>query len=72
VSEQDDIDREISRGAGRESACGQKIRYGSRLEATPHAYHITQHHDGAKELEPYACYWCGGYHVGGRYLSDER
>jgi hypothetical protein len=62
---------EAATRSGEARSCGTKIRYGTIAEATTAAYRVTEMNAGSKELEPYPCPWCNGYHVGRAYSDAE-
>lgn len=60
---------DVSRLCGKNSACGNKIDYQS--EATAQRSADVMLARGSKNLEPYPCYWCNGWHIGGTMTVEE-
>lgn len=56
-------DRELALASGEERACGKKIRYANMVLATKAAYNLEVKSPG-ETLDPYACPYCGYYHIG--------
>ena len=56
-------DLALALASGRERACGQKIRYSTMVHATKAAYNLEVKSPG-EVLDPYACPFCGFYHIG--------
>jgi len=57
----------ISKKTGRDKACRDKIRYQGEMiavRAANNANYAFEELDHA--LEPYPCFWCGGWHIGRR------
>jgi len=57
------------RRAGREATCGTKVDYKSEPSAFKAA--VAMMAKGSKELEPYPCPFCGGWHIGRKMSEDE-
>lgn len=53
---------------GRESACGKKVNYLSYETALKAA--ISMNKKIKKELEPYPCPYCGGWHIGRKMVLE--
>lgn len=51
--------------ADRERSCGNKVRHDSR----EHAVQVAGKMRSGKDLEPYPCNYCGGWHLGHQIRS---
>lgn len=47
---------------GRDAACGTKVDYKTEESAVRAATLMSIRH--RRDLEPYPCYWCEGWHIG--------
>lgn len=54
---------------GRDASCGNKIDYKSESSAQRAADAMMA--KGSKELEPYPCAWCSGWHIGRKMTQEE-
>lgn len=57
------------RAYGRDATCGRKQDYRSEETAAKAATSMMS--KGSKNLEPYPCFWCDGWHIGRTMPEDE-
>jgi len=57
------------RAYGRDATCGTKVDYKSEETAGKAAAGMMS--KGSKDLEPYPCFWCDGWHIGRRMSNEE-
>lgn len=60
----------IGRAYGIEATCGNKVDYKKESSAARAATAMMD--KGAKELEPYPCAFCFGWHIGRALTTEEK
>jgi hypothetical protein len=60
----------MSRETGKELACDNKVNYLREETATRIAEKLNGRGDRRRELEAYPCWWCQGWHIGGKMARE--
>lgn len=68
--DQDTYEAHIAAGLayGKDATCGKKVNYKSFSSGVKAAQAMMD--KGSKDLEPYPCPWCHGWHIG-RTMSEQ-
>lgn len=61
----------VAKFCGKEKSCGNKIRHDFFHQASAHAHGHNKAKKMQKKVEPYPCYYCNGWHVGGLFGKEE-